>query len=72
MLVPIPVNLAERALTSAKAAELTTETRGKVAAAIEAPADERETLLIDALASAVGALDALTALLLAREAETNA
>lgn len=65
------MNLAERAITSARAAEFTAEVREKVAAAMEAPEGEREALLTDALSSAVEALDALTELLLDARAEAN-
>jgi hypothetical protein len=65
------MNLAEKALTSARAAKFTAETREKVGYALVAPAGEREPLLIDALASAVEALDALTALLLAARDEVT-
>jgi hypothetical protein len=58
------VNLAEKALASAKAARLTTALRDKVTTAMEAPAGEREPLLVDALAAAVEAMDALTECLL--------
>lgn len=58
------MNLAEKAITSAIAARLTTETREKVSVAMGAVEGEREMLLVDALGSAVEALDALTSLLL--------
>lgn len=59
------MNLAERAVASAKAARLTIETREKVSAALEVPAGEREPLLVLALSSAISALDVLTELLIA-------
>jgi hypothetical protein len=65
------MNLAEKAITSARAARFTTETREKVSLAMAAPEAERETLLVDALASAVEALDALTLLLLAARDEAS-
>lgn len=65
------VNAAQKALVSAGAARLTTLTREKVAAAIEAQPKERETLIIDALATAVEAIDALTELLLADVGDAN-
>jgi SpoU rRNA methylase family enzyme len=65
------VNLADKALTSAKAAQRTTAAREKISAAIAAPLDERESLVIDALESAVEALDALTELLLAARGEAE-
>jgi hypothetical protein len=66
------MNLAEKAITSARAAQFTAEVRVKVAAAMEAPEGERESLLTEALGAAVEALDALTELLLDARAEAVA
>jgi len=63
------ISLVEKALTSNRAAESTGEMRDKIAAAMAAPEGEREPLLIEALAAATEALDALTARL---EAEARA
>jgi hypothetical protein len=65
------MNLAEKAITSARAAKFTAEVREKVAAAMDAPEGEREPLLTDALAAAIEALDALTELLIAAREEAG-
>lgn len=59
------MNAAEKAVVSARAWELVKLTREKVTEAIASPPKEREALVIDALETAVEAIDAMTERLLA-------